>query len=328
MGALHYYVHAIEASPHPERGVVAAERLRGLAPAAGHLEHMPAHILQLVGRYEEAAEANRRGAAADIAYLAKSRPLDYYAMYFGHNYQFLAYSAAAEGREAETLDAVRRSRASMPDALLREMPGTDWYVAQLYTAPVRFGRWDELLAETPPDSSLPALRGGYLYATTVALAAKSRAAEARERLAQLDQLIAGLPADLPAGLNTLHDVLAVGSRVAAARIATAEGRNDDALSALVDAVTREDALGYNEPADWFFPVRHLLGRELLRAGQATQAERVYRDDLKRHPANGWALCGLAEALKAEGRRDEAHAAELEFKNAWRHATINISASAF
>jgi tetratricopeptide (TPR) repeat protein len=328
MGALHYYVHAIEASPHPEKGVVAAERLRGLAPAAGHLEHMPAHILQLVGRYEEAAEANRKGAAADVAYLARTTPPDYYAMYFGHNYQFLAYSAAAEGREAETLDAVRRSRASVSDALLREMPGADWYVAELYTAPVRFGRWDELLAAAPPDSGLPALTGGYLYATAVALAAKSRPAEARERLAQLDQLIAGLSADQPAGLNTLRDVLTVGSRVAAARIASAEGHGDAALRTLEEAVRLEDSLAYNEPADWFFPVRHVLGAELLRAGKAGEAERVYREDLQRHPANGWALYGLMQALQTEGRSADARAVELEFRNAWQHATITIRASAF
>ena len=328
IGALHYYVHAIEASPHPEKAVAAAERIRGLAPAAGHLEHMPAHILQRVGRYEEAADANRKGAAADIAYLAKTTPLDYYAMYFGHNYQFLAYSAAAEGREAETLDAVRRSRASMSDALLKEMPGADWYVAELYTAQVRFGKWDMLLAEPPPDPGLPALTGGYLYATSMALAAKNQPAAARERLAQLDQLIAGLPADAAAGLNTLHDVLAVARLVVAARIGTAEGRTEEALHELGEAVRLEDALGYNEPADWFFPVRHLLGAELLRAARPTEAERVYRDDLQRHPGNGWALFGLAQALKAEGRSDVARATEAQFRQAWSHATIAITASAF
>jgi tetratricopeptide (TPR) repeat protein len=328
MGALHYYVHAIEASPHPDKGVFAAERLRGLAPAAGHLEHMPAHIMQLVGRYEEAAEANRKGAAADLAYMARTTPPDYYAMYTGHNYQFLAYSAATEGRDAETFDAVRRSRASVSDDLLREMPGADWYLAQLYLAPVRFGRWDELLAAKAPDAGLPGLTGGYFYATAVALAAKQRSAEARERLAQLDQLIAGLPADQPAGLNTLHDVLAVGSKVAAARIAAAEGRTDEALRLLGEAVKLEDALAYNEPADWFFPVRHLLGAALLGAGKARDAEQVYREDLQRHPANGWALFGLSQALQAEGRGDEARAMELEFRKAWQHATITIDASAF
>jgi tetratricopeptide (TPR) repeat protein len=329
IGALHYYVHVVEASPHPEKGLTAAARLRSLAPAAGHLVHMPAHIMHRVGRYEEAAEANRKGAAADLAYMARTSPLDYYpTMYFSHNYQFLAFSAAAEGRDAETLDAVRRSRASVSNELLNEMPGTDWYVAELYTAPVRFGEWDDLLAEGPPAPGFPGLIGGYLYATTVALAAKNRPAEARGRLAQLDALMAGLPADLPAGQNTLRDVLAVARRVAAARISSTEGRAEDALRDLREAVRLEDELAYDEPADWFFPVRHLLGAELLHSGKATEAERIYREDLKRHPSNGWALYGLMQALKAEGRSAEARAAEAEFRVAWRYATISISASAF
>jgi len=124
-GANHYYVHAIEASPHPEKAVAAAEALRGMMPAAGHLEHMPAHILQRVGRYEDASEANRKGAAADDKYLASTKPPDYYSMYVGHNYQFLAYSAAMEGREAETLDAVRKLRGAIPDDVLLSMPGLD-----------------------------------------------------------------------------------------------------------------------------------------------------------------------------------------------------------
>jgi tetratricopeptide (TPR) repeat protein len=329
MGALHYYVHAVEASPHPEKGLAAAARLRSLAPAAGHLLHMPAHILHRVGRYEEAAEANRKGAAADVAYLANTSPLDYYpTMYISHNYQFLAFSAAAEGRDAETLDAVRRSRASVSDALLKEMPGSDWYVAELYTAPVRFGQWDALLAKPPPAPGLPGLTSGYLYATTVALAAKNRPKEARARLAQLDTLMASLPADVPAGQNTLREVLAVARRVAAARISSAEGHNEDALRDLREAVRLEDGLAYDEPADWFFPVRHLLGAEFMRGGRATEAERVYREDLKRHSGNGWALFGLMQALKAEGRSADARDAEAEFREAWRYATIAISASAF
>lgn len=330
MGALHYYVHAIEASPTPEKGVVAAERLRGLAPAAGHLEHMPAHILHRVGRYEESAEANRKGAAADVAYLATTTPLDYYPMYFSHNYQFLAFSTAAEGREAETFDAVRRSRASVSDDLLRQMPGVDWYVAELYAAYIRFGRWDELLAEKAPAADLPGLMGGYLYATSVALAAKKQPVEARDRLAKLQKLMEGLPADAPAGggQNTMRDVLAIGVKMASARIAVAEGRNDDALRDLRSAAQLEDALTYDEPSEWFFPVRHVLGAQLLRLGKPAEAEEVYRKDLALHPANGWALRGLVTALQQQAKTAEASATEARFRDAWKYATISITASAF
>ena len=331
MGALHYYCHAVEASPYPEKGIAAAERIRGIAPAAGHLEHMPAHIFHRVGRYEDSAIANRKGAAADIAYLSKTVPIDYYpTMYISHNYQFLAFSTAAEGREAETLDAVRRSRESVSDALLREMPGADWYVAELYAADVRFGRWDALLLQEPPAQDLPGLAGGYLYATAIALAAKDRPAEARDRLARLEKFIEGVPPDAPAGAgqNSMRDVLIIGARMAEARIARAEGRTEDELSVLRRAVALEDALAYDEPAEWFFPVRDVLGAALLRTGRATEAERVYRDDLERHPHNGWALFGLSQALKAEGRDAEAHSVEAEFREAWRYATITINASAF
>src|SRR4029434_5064787 len=116
-----------------------AERLRGMMPAAGHLEHMPAHILQRVGRYEEAAEANRKGAESDELYLRMTQPLDYYTMYTGHNYQFLAYSAAMEGRMEETREPVRNSRRVIADEMLLAMPGFDWYLAEEYAATVRFG---------------------------------------------------------------------------------------------------------------------------------------------------------------------------------------------
>src|SRR5215469_9003366 len=178
-GANHYYIHAVEASPNPGKGVVAAERLPGLMPAAAHLEHMPAHIMQRVGRYEDAAEANRRGATADLAYLAKTKPLDYYAtMYTAHNYQFLAFSTAMLGRSAETLDAARRSRSVVSDETLREMPGIDWAVGELYTSMVRFGMWDDILTESPPDPELHGLTAAYHYARITAFAAKGRVPDA------------------------------------------------------------------------------------------------------------------------------------------------------
>jgi hypothetical protein len=148
------------------------------------------------------------------------------------------------------------------------------------------------------------------------------------RLEQLDALLADLPADVPAGQNMLRDVLAVAVHVAAARIGSAEGRRADVVRELREAVRLEDRLDYDEPAGWFFPVRHLLGAELMGAGNHKEAESVYRDDLRRHPGNGWALFGLMQALKADGRAAESRAAETEFRTAWRHATISISASAF
>jgi tetratricopeptide (TPR) repeat protein len=326
-GANHYYVHTMEASPQPQRALAAAERLRGMMPAAGHLEHMPAHIMQQVGRYEDAAEANRRGAAADRAYLAQTKPLDYYAMYLAHNYQFLAYSTAMQGRRAETLQATRQAREAVPDEMLLGMPGVDWNVAEGYFAMIRFGLWDDMLAEPAPDPRLLALRGGYLYARGVAQAAKGQVTAAQTTLAQLRQFASTLPPDAVAGLNSAKDVLALAQLLVRARIAQAQDAREPLLGLLREAVAKEDQLAYAEPADWFFPVRHLLGAQLLKAGKAREAEAVYREDLRRHPKNGWSLYGLAQALDAQHRSAEASKVHAQFKASWQHADVTLVASA-
>jgi tetratricopeptide (TPR) repeat protein len=325
-GANHYYIHAMEASPHPDAAIASAERLRAMMPAAGHLVHMPAHILQRVGRYEDAAQANRNGVTADLAYFGKTRPLDYYAMYLAHNYQFLASSAAMEGRKAETVDAAKRQRATMPDEALIAMPGFDWVFGMQYAADVRFGLWDEMLAEPAPNPKLPGMTGAYLYGRAVALAAKGKVEEARDVVAKLDKLAADTPADYGAGFNSARDMFAIASLVAKARIEQAQGKGGDAIALLRDAVAREDASAYNEPADWFFPVRHILGARLLDAGKATDAEAVYRDDLQRHPANGWALFGLKQSLEAQHKSAEAAKVDAQFQQSWKQADVQLAAS--
>jgi tetratricopeptide (TPR) repeat protein len=327
-GANHYYIHAMEASPHPEKALAAAERLPGMMPAAGHLEHMPAHIQQRVGDYEQAAEANRRGIAADRAYFAGTSAPDYYAMYLAHNYVFLAFSAAMEGRKAETLAAVQSVLSVVPLELVIAMGDSGWNLSQPYAALVRFGLWDEAIALGPPDARAPGLTAAYLYSRGVALAARGRLEDARAALAQLRQLAATTPNGAQAGFNTLHGVLAVAEPIVAARIAASEQRNDEALTLLRQAVAAQDELAYNEPADWFFPARHLLGAQLLIAGRAAEAERVYRDDLVRNPANGWALYGLAAALRAQGRTGDAAQVNRRFEAAWRHGDVRLQSSAF
>jgi tetratricopeptide (TPR) repeat protein len=328
-GANHYYVHALEASPQPGQALVAAERLRDMMPAAGHLVHMPAHIMQRVGRYEDASEANRKAAAADVAYYAKTRAPDYYPMYTGHNYQFLAASAAMEGRQKETLEAVAAMRRAITDEMLLAWPGYDWmYMSLDYTTGVRFGRWDDLLAKPAPNPKLPVLVGAYLYGRTVSFAAKGRIDEAKAALAELERVSDTLPPDAPAGFSTARDVFAIAIAVAKARIARAENRPADAIAFLEDAVAREDNLPYNEPPDWFVPARHDLGAVLLATGDAAKAEAVYRKDLDMHPENGWALFGLAAALRQQGKTTEAEAAQSRFDAAWSNADITIASSAF
>jgi tetratricopeptide (TPR) repeat protein len=329
VGANHYYVHAMEASPHPEKALGAAERLKSLAPAAGHLVHMPAHILQRLGQYENAAEANRKAAIADAAYIGSTHPPDYYpVMYTAHNYQFLAYAAAAEGRKAETISAVDHSRGIVSDEMLLEMPGTDWYVAESYAARVRFGLWQEMLALPAPDSKLIGLTAGYLYGRAVALAATGRIAESRSTLDELQKLASATPADAGAGQNTLKSVLAIAIPIVEARIADSEGRSNDVLTLLSQAVAAEDRLAYDEPKNWFFPARHLLGAALLKQGAASDAERVYRDDLRQNPANGWSLYGLSVALKTQGKAKDAAQVAKQFAESWRYSDVTLMASAF
>jgi tetratricopeptide (TPR) repeat protein len=327
-GANHYWVHAVEASPHPERALASAEALKGMMPAAGHLDHMPAHILQRVGRYEDAAEANREGATADLAYLKLTAPPDYYPMYLIHNYQFLANSAAMEGRQAETISALRLALQHMPDAMLLAMPGSDWSAGFLYDGMIRFGLWDDMLSEKAPNSKLIGQTISFLQSQATAFAEKGGITQASADLAAAGKLIATVPADAAQGLNLANPLYQTGQLKAQARIDRRMGRVNDAIARLHEAVALEDRLAYNEPSDMFFPVRHLLGALLLDSGRVAEAETVYREDLKQHPGNGWALFGLARAIAEQQRTREATTVRKQFTSAWRNADVQLTASAF
>ncbi len=327
-GANHYYIHAVEASPHPEQALASAEVLNGMMPAAGHIEHMPAHILQRVGRYEDAAEANRKGAAADLAYLKETAPPDYYPMYLIHNFQFLGNSAGMEGRRAETIQALRNARDHMPDAMLLAMPGYDWPATFVYDGLVKFGMWDEMLKEPAPNPQLPGATIHYLQTRAEALAATKRFDEAGVELAKAEKLIAAAPADAKQGNNEAKPIYEVGQLKARARLASAQGRRDEAIALLTQAVGIEDKLAYNEPNDMIFPTRHVLGAELLAAGKAAEAEAVFREDLKRHPHNGWAYYGLSQALAAQKKDTAAAEARKQFEDAWGKADVHLAAAAF
>jgi tetratricopeptide (TPR) repeat protein len=327
-GANHYYIHALESSPDPGRAVPAAERLGAMMPGAGHLVHMPAHIFQRVGRYADAAEANRRAAKADLAYYARTAPLDYYAGYTAHNWQFEAFSAAAIGRSAEALEAIRKSRLVLTDATIMQSPGSDWIMGMIYTVPARFGDWPALAVAPAPDAKLAGLTAAWLWGRGNALAALGRLDEARAARAALAKLAAAAKPGDYAGLNTAPAIYRVALLTLDARLAGAAGKHSERIALLTQALQAADALQYDEPADWFVPVRHLLGRALLENHQPAEAEIVYREDLRRAPGNGWATLGLAQALAAQGNAAAAAAARQDFSRIWATADITPDYSAF
>lgn len=320
-GANHYYIHAVEASLHPERAIAAADRLGALMPGAGHIVHMPAHIYQRVGRYADASEANRNAAAADLRYLATSPPPGHYAMYIGHNYGFLAYSAAMEGRAAESLWAAREAVKALPPEMLEVMPGMDFVASEPLLVMVRFGMWQQILGEPKPLEKYKVLTALWLHARGMALASSGRVAQARGELEELKRLNQEFAPNLMAGNSSAKDLGAVAAKAVEARIAEKEGRSAEAIELWKAAVSMEDRLSYSEPADWFYTLRDYLGAALLDAENPAEAESVFRRALEKNPENGWALFGLWKST-ADPQ------AEAQFRSAWSRADIQLARSAF
>jgi tetratricopeptide (TPR) repeat protein len=233
-----------------------------------------------------------------------------------------------EGRRDETIKALKDARAHIPDQLLFGMPGLDWAASFKYDGFTKFGMWDDMLKEPAPDSKLPGATISYLQSRATALAATGKVEEAKAELAKSDKLIAGVSGEATQGNNQAKSLYDIGQLKAEARVASAEGKRDDAVRMLTEAVGMEDKLAYNEPNDMIFPTRHLLGAELLAAGKPADAEAVYREDLKRHPNNGWAFFGLSQALAAQNRAADAAAAQKQFEAAWQRADVKLASTAF
>jgi tetratricopeptide (TPR) repeat protein len=327
-GACHFFIHAVE-KVHPERAVPCAERLAGLMPGAGHLVHMPGHIYIRVGRYLDAVEANQHAIHADETYIRDQNPASgmYTAGYYPHNYDFLAFAAMMIGRSADAISAADKVGSLIP-AEMFGTPGMNflehWSTRGLQVR-TRFGRWDDLLAIPEPPSDRLHARAISHYARGRAFAGKGDTASARQQLEQL-RAIRGRPEleGVRLEFNQSLDVLAIAERVLTGWVESAAGRHNEAVAALREAVRLEDALLYGEPPEWTVPVRQDFGAVLLAASRFPEAERVFREDLAKFPANGWSLHGLGQALRRQGKTAEADATDSEFRRVWSTADASLS----
>ena len=322
-GANHYYIHAVEASKDPGRGVASADRLRDQHLGAGHLVHMPSHIYVRVGRYADATEANAKAMAVDEAYIRKWNIQGPYAeMYYPHNVHFRAFAAGMEGRSAESIENARKVAGFLPPDAMEHMPMLEGIAASTYFTLVRFGRWDEVLAEPAPESRFRYLTAIRHWARGIAHAARGQLREGGMEQKALNAIRAHMPAGLLATqVNKGTDLLGVASNHLAGTIAAKQKRWNEAVKRLETAVKLEDSLVYMEPADWFNPIRPFLGATLLEAGRAREAEAVYREDLRHNPENGWSLDGLETSLARQGKTEEAAAVHKRFAAAWARADV-------
>jgi tetratricopeptide (TPR) repeat protein len=322
-GANHYYIHAVEASPNPEKAGPSAERLHSLVPGAGHLVHMPAHIYIRTGNYAGAVDANAHAIKVDEAYIARTKAEGVYPlMYYTHNFMFLSAAAGMLGRTSEAMVT-----ASKAVGIATPMAGHDsmaeYVLPWTFYAMARNSRWDEILAAPRPPDSTPSTAAMWTYVRGLALVAKNDAAGAKKAREDLAVARAGVPKDLMLNTNRAEDLLSIAAAVLDARIARLSGDHAGAISQWESAIKVQDALVYDEPPAWYYPVRESLGAEYLLMKRYADAEKTFRRDLEINPNNPRSLFGLAEALKAQGKGDAADV-QRRFDDAWKGAELRLS----
>ena len=327
LGANHLLIHAVEASRNPNLALASAQRIPGLAPAAGHLVHMPSHIYQHTGDYAGSVHANQQAILADDAYYrtrgnppAGTLPYDTYRV---HNLYFLVAGCNMAGEDA----CAQHAAAALAAYVAPAVPSAKmnpWFLASQPFMLARFGHWQEILAAPVDAAAPPPLAAMTLYARACALAATGRLDEAQAAHDDLARAAKSLPADFPTDFGTpAGPIYKLALLAVEARIAEARSDRSAAITAWRQAVSLQDRFGYSEPPDWYYPVRESLGGALLRDHQARAAEAVFRQDLVRNPGSGRSLFGLWQALLAEGKEAEAGRARGEFQQAWGHADFKL-----
>jgi len=320
LGALHYYIHTVEASNSPERALAGANRLASLAPGAGHIVHMPAHVYIRTGDYAAAVKTNQEAAAIDRAYIERSGARGIYPMmYYSHNLHFIAMCSAMTGDYSESHKAAEMLATHVGPSV-KDMPPLEGFMTIPMAVDVRFHKWDAILATKAPDPEMKATTGFWHFARGMALAGKGKIGEAEAEYKIVAEAEKATSPDaifqMPIN-NKTKDILKIAENVLGAQVALAKKDNAAAVGMLREAVAVQDTLKYDEPQDWFFPVRESLGGVLLISGDAKAAEQVFRDDLTKNLRNPRSLFGLHQALKAQDRNSDAWFVEQEFRKAWR-----------
>lgn len=326
-GACHFYIHAVE-EVYPQQAVACAERLATLMPGAGHLVHMPGHIYIRVGRYLDAVVANEHAVHADETYIRDQHPSMgmYTAGYYPHNYDFMAFAAMMIGRSQLSVESAQKITSLLPEEMFGS-PGMDWlqhYSVRPLLMQVRFAQWEEiLLVQQPPADRLHAL-AIWNYAQGRAHVALGNMPEANTALARLRE-ISVLPelTHLRMEFNSSSELIAIADRVLTGWKSVAVGDFATAISAIQQAVLLESELLYGEPPEWSVPTLQDLGAVYLLANKAKDAEAAFRSDLQQFPENGWSLHGLARALKAQNKPDEADEVEAVLERVWSTADVKL-----
>jgi hypothetical protein len=328
IGANHFLIHAVEASPDPSLALASAKRLETLAPSAGHLVHMPAHIYQRIGDFDGSANSNQEAIKADKTYFSTQHihPVGemYYDMYFVHNIHFLASACSMEGNAACTERAAKQLVDRVTPAVAKDKV-VEWFLPTQPWMLVRFEDWDKILAAPAAPAEMPMLGAMWHYARGAAYVGMKQFPMAdAERKSLADAGASLTPGTPPDFNNPAASVLALALTALDARLFEARGEQAQAIEAWRKAVTILDGFAYNEPADWYYPVRESLGGALLRAGKPAEAEAVFRKDLEQNRGNGRSLYGLWQSLLAQGRNFEARRAESQFQAAWIHADTKLT----
>lgn len=330
-GAHHFYIHAVEAGPNPEKALPSAKLLETMVPGAAHLVHMPSHIYINTGDYHDGSLANLRAVKQDSAYVDACHAQGAYPLaYYPHNWHFLAATATLAGEGELAMRAAYKVQELTDTAIMKE-PG--WSTLQhYYTIPynvaIKLGRWDEILAMPSADPSLKYIEAVRRYARGMAWAGNGDLDKALSELRTLKELAAdsSLTGLTIWGFNSMTSLLDIAERVLMGHILFKKHEYDESIRLLTEAAELEDQLVYQEPPDWFFSVRHHLGWMLLEAGNVEEAIATYREDLVTWPENGWALHGLYLALEKHGRAKEAAEVKKQFEEAWKWADVELTGS--